>query len=626
MSSSYMGNILRINLTNKEYNITPLSEELAKNFIGGTGFAVKILLDEVNPVIDPLSAENKLIFSSGPLSGTAAPCASRMSIAAKSPLTGAVGMCMTGGYFPVELKFAGYDVLIIEGHSEEPVYLWIKDDKVSFRKANKLMGTNTLDCQQLIKDDLGDQNIRIACIGPAGENLSKMACIINERRAAGRKGLGAVMGAKNLKAIAIRGSKKVGIANPEEFSLARKRMLKAMKDSPVLYPEMSQHGTPMTVDAAWGIGIFPAKNFSATGEWGPIEKLGAQASKKYKIGSSYCYNCPVGCSQLKLVRQGKYGGVLGEPEYETYYSFGGITGVDSQEAIIVADRLCDEMGLDTMSTGATIAFAMELFEKGIINKDLTEGIELKFGNAQAMIDLIPKIACREGFGDILADGVRVASQKIGKSSEKYALHIKGLEMPGYDPRGVKGHGLGFMTAYTGADHNRSYAFQEVFGIPVPYTVDRFAIEGKGALVKWNQDVRSVTCDCAPMCAFLMDMAVPSIAVENTRDLVNSSTGLNFTSQEIKLVGERLNNVAKVFNILSGLRKEDDYLPRRFIDEKIKVGTSKGQSIPEEDMLTMLHDYYQEREWDENGIPKRSKLEELGLIREIGLLKEAGFLQ
>lgn len=625
MASSYMGNMLRIDLNDKKYTIEPLPQKLIENFIGGAGFTVKLLLDEVNPAIDPLSPENKLIFCSGPLSGTTAPCASRMSVAAKSPLTGAVGMSMTGGYFPVELKFAGYDVLIIEGKSEDPVYLWIKDDKVSFRKAYKLMGTNTFDCQQLIKEDLGDQNIRIACIGPAGENLSKMACIINERRAAGRKGLGAVMGAKNLKAIAIRGSKKVDIANPEKFDLARKRMLKAMKDSPVLYSEMSQHGTPMTVDAAWSIGIFPAKNFSATGEWGPVDKLGAQASKKYKIGSSRCYNCPVACSQLKLVRQGKYGGILGEPEYETYYSFGGITGVDSQEAIIVADRLCDELGLDTMSTGATIAFAMELFEKGIINKDMTDKVELTFGNHQAMIDLISKIAFREGFGAILADGVRIASQKIGSNSEKYALHIKGLEMPGYDPRGVKGHGLGFMTAYTGADHNRSYAFQEVFGIPVPYPVDRFAIEGKGKLVKWNQDVRSVTCDCAPMCAFLMDMAVSTIALENTRDLVNSATGLKLTSKDVELVGERLNNVAKVFNTLAGLKKRDDYLPYRFIHEKIQGGTSQGQVIPEEDMLTMLNDYYQERGWDENGIPKRDKLEELGLAEEIKLLKGAGII-
>ena len=625
MTSSYMGNILRINLTNKEYNITPLSVELARNFLGGAGFTVKTLLDEVDPAIDPLSAENKLIFSSGPLSGTAAPCASRMSVAAKSPLTGAVGMCMTGGHFPVELKFAGYDMLIIEGRSSEPVYLYIKDDKVSFRKASKLMGTNTFDCQQLIKDDLGDQNIRVACIGPAGENLSKMACIINERRAAGRKGLGAVMGSKNLKAIAIRGTKKVGIARGNAFKEARKRMLKAMKESPVLYSQMSKHGTPMTVDATWAIGIFPANNFSTTGEWEPINTLGAQASQKYKIGSSYCYNCPVGCGQLKLVHSPTYGSILGEPEYETYYSFGGVTGVDSQEAVITADRLCDELGLDTMSTGATIAFAMELYERGIIDRDITDNIELNFGNAQAMLDLIPRIAFREGFGAILADGVRIASDKIGKNSQKYALHIKGLEMPGYDPRGAKAHGLGFMTAYTGADHNRSYAFQEVFGIPIPYAIDRLAINGKGKLTKWNQDIRSVTCDCAPMCAFLMDMAVPAIAVENTRDLVNSSTGLDFTSKEIETIGERLNNIAKVFNVLAGLTKKDDYLPERFRNEEIKSGTSKGQRIPEEDMLLMLHEYYRERGWNEDGIPTRSKLEELGLAREMGLLENAGMV-
>ena len=242
-----------------------------------------------------------------------------------------------------------------------------------------------------------------------------------------------------------------------------------------------------------------------------------------------------------------------------------------------------------------------------------------------MIDLIPKIAFRGGFGAVLADGVRVASQRIGKNSEKYAMHIKGLEMPGYDPRGAKGQGLGLMTAYTGADHNRSYAFQEVFGIPVPYAVDRFAIKGKGQLVKWNQDVRSSTCDCAPMCAFLMDMAVLFIALENTRDMVNSTTGLTFTAEDIKLVGERLNNVAKVFNVLAGFTKEDDFLPGRFRHERIKAGASQGQVIPKEDMLEMLHEYYNERGWTDEGIPTREKLTELGLLQEITLLEEAGII-
>ncbi|MCR4431055.1 MAG: aldehyde ferredoxin oxidoreductase family protein [Tepidanaerobacteraceae bacterium] len=626
ISGGYTGKILRVNLTDKSYREEKLSEEVAKNYLGGAGFGLKYLFTEVPGGTGALDEGNKLIFAPGPLTGTKAPCASRVAVAAKSPLTGGAGVALSGGFFPAELKFAGYDILIIEGKSVEPVYVYINGTNVSFRSAKHLWGMKTSDCQRVIKDELHDQNIRIACIGPAGEKLSYMAAIINERHAAGRKGLGAVMGSKNLKAIAVRGNAEIAIADEKAFSEARRRMLQAMKESPVVYPEFSKHGTPMTVDVTGGLGIFPAANWSRTGEWIPFEALGIEGNNKRKSGREFCYGCPVGCSQNKLVREGEYAGYLSIPEFETIYSFGGETGVDNLDSVIAADYLCDELGLDSISTGVAIGFAMELFERGILTEKDTDGMELKFGNHRAMVEMVKKIAFRQGFGDVLADGTRIAAARIGKDSEKYCMHIKGLEMPGYDVRGAKAHGLSFATAYTGADHNRGYAFQEIFGVPVPYPVDRFAIEGKGKLTKWNQDMRAATCDSPLMCAFLLDMAVPGFAAENTADLVSSATGLKFTPEEVYQIGERINNLARVFNIREGLRRKDDTLPERLMTEPLKGGNSKGQYIPKNDLDQMLDEYYAERGWNKEGIPTRRKLESLGLNECIDTLEKIGGLK
>ncbi|NQU12833.1 MAG: aldehyde ferredoxin oxidoreductase family protein [Desulfobacteraceae bacterium] len=610
----YSGKVLRVNLTEQNSTVEDLPGEIAKDFIGGAGFGIKYLFDEVKGGTDALGPDNKLIFASGPFSGTTIPCASRMAVTAKSPLTGAVGMALTGGYFPVELKFAGYDALIIEGKSETPTYVWIKDGEVKFRSAKKLWGMKTTDTQQIIKNELHDQNIRIACIGPAGENQIKIASIINEWRAVGRKGLGAVMGSKNLKAIAIRGTEEVAVADKDKLKAARGEMTKAMKESPVLYPNFSKLGTAMVVDHTCAIGIFPTKNFTATGEYNPADKIGVEVQVTRNVGSEACYGCPVACSQLKLAKTGPYAGVLTEgPEFETMYSYGGVTGVEDIDAIIAADRLADELGFDTMSSGVTIAFAMELYEKGILTKEDTGGLELNFGNHEAMNTVLRQMAFREGIGDLLADGSRAAAERIGKGSEKYAMHVKGLELPAYDVRGAKAHGLNYATSFTGADHCRGYAFQEIFGIPVPYEVDRFAVEGKGKLTMWNQDIRTATTDAPTMCAFLLDMAVVGIAAQNTASLMEAVTGLTYTPDEILQVGERINNLAHAFNVREGLTRADDTLPERLLTEPLKGGASKGHFISREELDQMLDEYYSERGWDvETGVPTREKLEELGL--------------
>ncbi len=621
----YTGKILRINLTNQTAKEEDLPFNIASDFIGGAGFGIKYLYDEVPARTDPLGPDNKLIFASGPFSGTTIPCASRMAITAKSPLTGAVGMGLSGGYFPVELKFTGYDILIIEGKAEKPTYVWIMDGKVKFRSAKKIWGLKTTDTQQIIKNELNDQNVRVACIGPAGENLCKIACIVNEMRVVGRKGLGAVMGSKNLKAIAIRGTKRVSIADENKLEAAKREMTRAMKESPVLYSHFSKTGTPMVVDQTCNTGIFPTKNFTTTGVYAPADKLGVEIQMSRNIGREHCYGCPVGCSQLKLAKTEPYKGILTEgPEYETMYSYGGATGVENIDAIIAADRLADELGLDTISSGVAIAFAMELYEKGILSKEDTGGIEVNFGNHEAMITIIKQMAFREGIGDILADGTKAAAERIGKGSAKYAMHVKGLELPAYDVRGAKAHGLNYATSYTGADHNRGYAFQEIFGIPIPYEVDRFAVAGKGKLTKWNQDVRTATCDCPTMCAFILDMAVPGIATKNTASLMEAVTGLELTPEEIQKIGERINNLARVFNVREGFTRADDTLPERLMTEPLKGGAAKGHFISREELKQMLDEYYAERGWDiETGIPKREKLEELGLgyvVDEIKTLK------
>jgi aldehyde:ferredoxin oxidoreductase len=370
----------------------------------------------------------------------------------------------------------------------------------------------------------------------------------------------------------------------------------------------------MVTDLTGAMGVLPAKNWSATGEFVPVEGIGKDAQATRKVGKEHCHDCPVACSQLKVAKTGEYAGILTEgPDFETVYSFGSGVGIDEVDPIIAADRLADELGLDSISSGVTISFAMELFEKGILTLDETDGIDLRFGNDEAMMKVLRKMAFRDGLGDLLADGSLAAAKRIGKGAEKYAMQIKGLELPGYDVRGLKAHGLGFATSYTGADHCRGYAFQEVFGVPIPWEVDRFAIEGKGKLTIWNQDIRTVTLDCAPMCAFLLDMAVPDTACQNMARLMEAVTGLPFTPEEVKKVGERVNNLARAINVREGFTRADDTLPERQMTEPLKAGASKGQVISREDLDKMLDEYYSLRGWDvKTGTPTRAKLTDLGL--------------
>ena len=626
-TGGYMGRICRIDLTERKSWVEPLPYETARDFLGGSGLGIKLLYDLVPPGTDPLGPNNALIFAPGPLTGTSAPSASRMAVVSRSPLTGAVAMANAGGWFPAEIKFAGYDAIVIQGAATEPVYVSIEDERVRFHSAELLWGTRTFDCEVLVQEELNDRNTRVACIGPAGERLSLISSIINERRAAGRKGVGAVMGAKKLKAIAVRGTKQVNIADMEGYKEAHSFLLRSFKNSPTLYSGIGTYGTSTTVEATSELGIFPLNNFSATGEYDLAEKIGGYPQHRDSVRKEGCYQCPVSCHVFRMVHDGPYAGYLTDgPEFETDYSFGGVTGVDNAGAIYAADRMCDEYGLDTMSTGVAIAFAMELYEKGLLTLEDTDGLELNFGNHAAMIEMVRKIAFREGLGDTLADGVKRASEKLGPETEYFALHVKGLELPGYDVRGAKAQGLNYATAYPGADHNRGYAGQEIFGNTIPIQVDGLALEDKAALCKWNQDMKTALCDCPLLCAFILSdgdtLFNPAPAgitdeltearLQNLAKLISSTTGMDYSPSNLRVLGERVNTLARAFNVREGFSRTDDTLPKRLMEEPIKAGGSKGAVFSQDQLDRLLDEYYELFGYDENGIPTRERLEGLGM--------------
>ncbi len=610
VKGGFWGNLLRINLTDKSVSTEKLSADIFKKFAGGALLADKILYDEVKPHTDPLSADNKLVFFTGALTGTDAICASRMGVATKSPLTGTICNSFSGGFMPVEIKFAGYDIIVIEGKADEPVYITIKDDSVKIGSAKKYWGLNALDTQSYIKEDLHDLNYRVMCIGPAGENLSLLSSIMNEAMAMGRKGVGAVMGSKNLKAIAVRGTKTVPVHDPALLKEGIAEFLQSLKDCPIGYPVFSNTGSSCAVDAASGIGVFPANNFSETGVSDLSGLIGPSALAKYNKTRNICYKCPLGCSQVRAVTSGKYAGISSEgPEYETLYSFGSMLGINNPEFIIAMDRLCDELGIDTISAGVTISMAMELKEKGLL--DDTDGLDLSFGNEDAARVLLHKMAFKEGIGKIFSDGTKKAAEYLGGEADYYAMHVKGLELPAYDIRGLKAHGLNFATSYNGADHNRGYAFQEVFGIPIPFATERLDNEGKAELAKFNQDFCG-TYDVATLCEFPTQLAMPHNAQSVTAKMLTGVSGVTFTEADMWTLGERLYNITRMFNVREGFSRKDDTLPKRLMNEPIKEGLTKGAVISQDDLDFMLGEYYKLRGWDENGVPLPEKIQELGL--------------
>ena len=603
----YAGRILRIDLSTGKTKVSPLSVEYAKKYIGGIGLGMALLLENSEPGVDPLSPENPLILTTGPFSGTMAPTGGNgHAFVAKSPLTNGVGEAKSHGFFGSELKRAGYDAVIFENKAEKPVYVWIDDDSVQLMDAKHLWGKSPKETEDAIREDLGDYYIRVASIGLAGEKLARVAAIINDTtRAAGRTGMGAVMGLKNLKAIAVRGTKDVSVAKPEEFMEFVKMMHERMKGpATVKYRTL---GTPLNVLVHNSLGALPTRNFTNAVFEGVEKVSGEYLNEHFVVKINGCSSCAMRCEHIAVVPEGPYKGTTTRVEYEPLWSFGPHCGVDRMDAILKAMELCNYYGLDSLSTGNIVGFAMDCYEHGILTKEDTDGLDLEFGNAEAMVELVHKIGKREGIGDILAEGVKRAAEKIGKGAEKFANHIKGLEMTGYDIRGLKTAALGYAVSFRGADHNRHGAY----GLDLKGTVDRFKVEkGRAKLVIDLENLYTII-DSLIICKFSR-----GTYYEGFKDLAKYYTlvtGIEMTPEELERTGERINNLGRLFNIREGFTRKDDHLPPKIMSTPIPDDTvSKGSYVTQEELDLMLDDYYATRGWTKEGVPTLEKLKELGL--------------
>lgn len=598
----YAGKILRVNLTTGKISEEPLKEDLVKAFVGGRGLGAKYLFDEISPGIDPLSPENILIFMTGPLNGLPVPCAGKHVVISKSPATNTFLDCYAGGFFGVELKFTGFDGIIIHGKAEKLSYLLITDGKAEIRSAEHLKGKPVDEVTNILREDNKIDDLSVAAIGPAGENLVRMACITNDLyHQAARGGIGAVMGSKNLKAIAVKGTKDLNVPDMDKFlEVAEEAIVEAIKNPEHEWALLG--GTPEIVDLSQEVDVLPTKNFQY-GEFEKASEINWNAiKKKIFIKKVACFSCPLGCRNLVEVREGPFKGtVLEGPEYETLALTGSNCGISDLNAIAKFNLLCDFLGLDTISTGNVVAFAMECYEKGLITKEDTGGLELTFGNVDAYIKMPELIARREGIGAILADGVKIAAEKIDKGAEKYAVHVKGLEYPGYDPRGSIGMALAYATADRGACHLRSWVIaKEAFG-----DLDPFTTEGKAAEVIDDQDRNSIKWSLILCDFYAADYAIMV-------KLLSAATGIQYSENELKLMGERIWNLTRAFNIREGFTRKDDTLPPRIMEESLPTGKAKGRRVTKEDFEKMLDEYYKLRGWTKDGIPTLEKLKQLGL--------------
>jgi aldehyde:ferredoxin oxidoreductase len=603
----YAGRVLHVDLTTGKTHVEPLNEDYAKKYIGGIGLGMRLWLDHSKPEVDPFSPENPLILTTGPISGTIWPTGGNgHAFVAKSPQSYGVGEAKSHGSFGTELKRAGYDAVIFKGKAEKPVYVWIDDDSVQLLDASHLMGKSPADTEDTIREELGDYYIRVAAIGPAGEKLVRIACIINDKtRAAGRTGMGAVMGSKNLKAIAVRGTHDVTVAKPEEFMEYVKEFHERMKG-----PATQKYrtlGTPENVLVHNSLSCMPTRNYNNSRFEGAEKVSGENLNERFVAKIIGCSSCAMRCEHVCVVAEGPYKGTMTRMEYEPLWAMGPYCGVDRLDAIIKGMDLCNYYGIDAISAGVIVGFAMDCYEKGILTEKDFDGIDARFGNHEALIKIIEKMGKREGIGNILADGVKIAGEKIGNGAEKLAQHIKGVEVTGYDLRCLKTAALGFAVSFRGADHNRhgAYAFD------VKGKVNRLVAEkGRGKMVKDMEDVYTLI-DSFIVCKFSRGTYYKEL--EDMTKLYTLVTGIEMTPEELKRSGERINNVARLFNIREGLGRKDDTLPYKVMHQPIQdEGPSKGAYVTQEELDLLLDDYYMARGWTREGVPTVEKLKELGM--------------
>jgi aldehyde:ferredoxin oxidoreductase len=611
MENAFKGRILRVNLSTEKISFKPIEETFYRRHFGGRGLISYVLLTELEPKIDPLGPENKLIFSSGPVTGAPISGSGRNSVGAKSPLTGAYGEAEVGGYWGAELKRAGFDAIILEGKASSPVYLWIMDQKVELRDASGIWGFEIKKAEGMIRDDLGDRTVRVAQIGPGGEKLVRYACIINDlNHAAGRCGMGAVMGSKNVKAIAIKGTGKVVVHKPKRLRKLAQWMVKNV-DS--VANALHTYGTGVGMDAMEETGNLPIRNFR-DGDFSEVDKISAETIKKnVSIGMGTCYACAIACKkEVKVDEPWTVDPMYGGPEYETLASLGSNCGISDLKAVCKANELCQKYAIDTISTGVTISFAMECYEHGLLTKKDTGGTDLSFGNADSMLKVIELIGEKRGLGALLAEGTKRAAEAIGNGAEEFAVHVKGEEVPMHDPRLKRGEALGYAVSPTGADHVHN--IHDTFLYPVlPKSyhslgiLEAIPVEDFGPkkvrLYKYVSEWRTLN-NFLTMCLFT------PWSVTQKVEIVRAVTGWNTSAFELMKVVQRGNTLARIFNLREGFSEKDDWLPPRFFKPRTS-GTLKVEVNAERLQRAKLL-YYDMMGWSETGVPKQSALDELNI--------------
>jgi aldehyde:ferredoxin oxidoreductase len=615
MANGFMGRILRVDLTRGRVQEEALRLDWARKYVGGAGLASRYYYDETPAGVDAYGPENRLIFMTGPLTGTASPSAARYSVVARSPLTGMWGQANSGGSFGPALKRSGYDGIIFKGIAPEPVYLAIVNGTAELRPAGDLWGQSVPETDDALQG-IADQMVTVAAIGPAGENRVRFAAIINNKhRAAGRCGLGAVMGAKRLKAIACAGRRSIDLAEPKTFHQKARRQYDLVDES-ILKVGFEAFGTNMVSDMVNVRGGYPTNNWQF-GEFEEIDAVGAQGlTDSVFVEGVNCFACPVACGRGTEIREGKWKGRHGEgPEYETANSLGAMCGVSDMNAITMANYLCNEYGLDTISAGSTIAFAMECYQRGILTGEQTGGLTLTFGDGDLVVELVEKIARRVGIGDLLAEGSRVVAERLGHDTIQFAMQVKGLELPAYDPRAAKITGLGYVTANRGGDHITGYVQGPTF-IDAPFLLiedssigDPFVANPEETPVLIDLENALTVMDAVGGCKFMGIL----LTADDIAGLIAAATGWDFDETEFRRCGERIYNLNRACCVREGVTSAQDQLPGRLMNEPLPTGPAAGMVIDHDTLAMMKDAYYRARGWDPvSGIPTPERLHELGL--------------
>jgi len=622
--------ILNVDLSSGQTSVQEVPTDELKGLLGGRGLAAKILYERLKPGTDPLGPENILIFAPGTFSGTNAPSSGRTTVTCKGPATGFYLKVSGGGHVGAELKYAGYDYIVISGKAEEPVYLWIHNGEIEIRDAGHLWGKGTRETDRLIKNELGDENIQTALIGPAGENKVLFSCIIlSLYNSASRGGVGAVMGSKNLKAIAVRGTGALRAADGKGFFKLASDIRKEMATD-TSANTMHQWGTAGFIPGLNALGMLPTCNFSKTTIEGG-ERLSGQylEDEGFLVGRESCFACSIACHRYVRTKEHRYGEVNDSgPELETMMSLGAECGITDTEAVLKANQLCNDYGIDTISTGHVMAWAMETYEKGLITEKEAEGLDLRFGNASAMVELVRRMALREGWlGDLLAEGTKRAAERIGGDAWMWAIQAKGLEQSACDTRGAKGYALGFALNPRGPDHLTTEAIAE-FGFTEEAKAlikhitgdEKYAVstitDKRPEIVVWHEDCYAAS-DALGFCAFT-STASYNVNPERMAKLFGYATGIEISEQELMLAGRRIMTLERCFNVREGYRREHDTLPWRMMNDPIPDGINKGLVTDKEMLDKMLDEYFKLTGWDPTtGIPTREELERLGLLKLCG---------